>query len=58
MKREDLRSKIIPTTIENTHKFQKIRNKKFNTTDFIYLDSHKEQFGRKKNRYGKKNICD
>lgn len=40
MEREDLRSKIIPTTIENTG------NKKFNTTDLIYLESYEEQFDR------------
>ena len=57
MKREDLRSKIIPTTIENTDEFQNKGNKRFNTTDLIYLDSYDEQFGRPKNKYGKKNIC-
>lgn len=47
MKREDLRSKIIPTTIENTDESQNMGNKKFNTTDLIYLDnSYDEQFGR------------
>lgn len=44
MKREDLRSKIIPTTIENTDETQKTGNEKFNTTDLIYLDSFNEQF--------------
>lgn len=39
MKKEDLRNRIIPTTIENT-----IGNEKFNTTDLIYLDSYNEQF--------------
>jgi hypothetical protein len=48
MKREDLRSKIIPTTIENTDEFQKTGNKKFNTTDLIYLDSYNEQYDGKK----------
>ncbi len=46
MKREDLRSKIIPTPIENTDEFQKTGNKQFHTTDRIYLDSYNEQFGR------------
>lgn len=46
MKREDLRSKIIPTTIENTDESRKTGNGTFNTTDFIFLDSYKEQFGR------------
>lgn len=46
MKREDLRSKIIPTTIENTDESQNTGNKKFNTTDLIYLDSYSEQFER------------
>ena len=40
MKREDLKSRIIPTTIENTDDSQKIGNNKFNTTDFIYLESY------------------
>ena len=53
MKREDLRSKIIPTIIENTGESQNKGNKKFNTTDLIYLDSYDEQFGRQKNRHGK-----
>ena len=48
MKRENLRSKIIPTTIGNTDEFQKKGNKKFNTTDLIYLDSYEEQFDGKK----------
>ena len=46
MKIEDLRNKIIPTTIENTDESHKIGNKKFNTTDLIYLDSGNEQFNR------------
>ena len=44
MKREDLRSRIIPTTIRNTDKFQNIGNKRFNTTDLIYLDSYNRQY--------------
>lgn len=46
MKRIDLRSKIIPTTIKNVDNSQNIGNKKFNTTDLIYLDSCDEQFRR------------
>ena len=48
MKRENLRSKIIPTTIENTDESQNTGNKKFNTTDLIYLDSYDEQYDGKK----------
>lgn len=48
MKREDLRSKIIPTTIENTDEYQNTGNKKFNTTDLIYLDGYDEQYDGKK----------
>lgn len=48
MNRKDLRSKIIPTTIENTDEFQNTGNKKFNTTDLIYLDSYDEQYDGKK----------
>ena len=48
MNRQDLRSKIIPTTIENTNEFQNMGNEKFNTTDLIYLDSYKEQYDGKK----------
>lgn len=48
MKREDLRSRIIPTTIENTDESQNMGNKKFNTTDLIYLDSYDEQYDGKK----------
>lgn len=48
MRREDLRSRIIPTTIENTDESQKTGNKKFNTTDLIYLDSYDEQYDGKK----------
>lgn len=47
MKREDLRSNIIPTTIGNTDENQKNGNKEFNTTDLIYLDSYDEQFNSK-----------
>lgn len=50
MKREDLRSRIIPTTIDNTDESQNTGNKKFNTTDLIYLDSYNEQYDGKKNR--------
>ena len=35
MKREDLRSKIIPTTIENTDESRKTGNGTFNTTDIF-----------------------
>lgn len=48
MNRKDLRSKIIPTTIENTDESQNTGNKKFNTTDLIYLDSYDEQYDGKK----------
>ncbi len=48
MKRKDLRSNIIPTTIENTDESQETGNTKFNTTDFIYLDSYNEQYDGKK----------
>lgn len=48
MKREDLRSRIVPTTIENTDESQEMGNKKFNTTDLIYLASYTEQFAGKK----------
>ncbi len=44
MERKDLRSRIIPTTIDNTDEFQKTENEEFNTTDLIYLDSYDEQF--------------
>lgn len=47
MNRKDLRSRIIPTTIENTDKFQNTGNKEFNTTDLIYLDSYNEQYNGK-----------
>lgn len=48
MNRKDLRSKIIPTTIENTDESQNTGKKKFNTTDLIYLDSYDEQYDGKK----------
>lgn len=48
MNRQDLRSRIIPTTIENTDESQNTGNKKFNTTDLIYLDSDDEQYDGKK----------
>ena len=48
MKREDLRSRIIPNTIDNTDEFQHTGDKKFNTTDLIYLDSYNEQYDGKK----------
>lgn len=48
MKREDLRSRIIPTTIGNTGESQNMGNKKFNTTDLIYLDSYDEQYNGEK----------
>ena len=50
MERIDLRHMIIPTTLKNTDPFYgKVGNKKFNTTDLIYLDSHNEQFDNKRN---------
>ena len=39
MKREDLRRRIIPTTIGNTDERQHSGNEEFNTTDLIYLDN-------------------
>lgn len=48
MRREDLRIRIEPTTIENTYGGLNRVNKKFNTTDLIYLASFKEQFDGKK----------
>lgn len=48
MKREDLRSRIIPNTIENTDEFRTTGNKNFNTTDLIYLDSYDDQYDGKK----------
>lgn len=44
MKRVDLRSRIVPTTIENTDDSQEMVNKKFNTTDLIYLASYNDLF--------------
>ncbi len=44
MKREDLRKNIIPTTIGNTDASQENGNKKFDTTDLIWIDSVEEQF--------------
>lgn len=44
MKREDLRNQIIPTRIKNTDENQRTGNKKFDTTDLIYLDSYDEQY--------------
>ena len=50
MVRIDLRNMIIPTTLKNTDPFYgKVGNRKFNTTDLIYLDSYNEQFDNKKN---------
>lgn len=40
MKKEDLRSKILPTTIENEE--EGIKKDEFNTTDLIYIDSIEE----------------
>ena len=48
MNREDLRSKIIPTTIQNTDESQQKGNKKFDTTDLIYLENSNEQYNDKK----------
>lgn len=42
MKREDLRSKIIPATIRTRDRYY--YDEKFNTTDLIYLDSYDEQY--------------
>lgn len=47
MKREDLRSRIIPTTIGNIDESQKMK-KRLNTTDLIYLDSYDEQYDNEK----------
>ena len=48
MERRDLRGNIEPTILENIDKSKKIGNKKFNTTDLIYLDSYNEQYDGKK----------
>lgn len=48
MKRVDLRSGIIPTRIKNTDENQKKGNKKFDTVDYIFLDSYEDQFENKK----------
>lgn len=48
MKREDLRNQIIPTRIKNTDENQRTGNKKFDTTDLIYLDSYDEQYDGKR----------
>ena len=44
MKREDLRSRIIPTTIGNTDEFQNMGDENFDTTDLIFLDSYEEKY--------------
>ncbi len=44
MKREDMRSQIIPTKIGNTDGNQKTGNKKFDTIDLVYLASYDELF--------------
>lgn len=44
MKRRDLRNQIVPTTIENIGKEFKLGNRKFNTTDLIYIDTYNEQY--------------
>lgn len=44
MKREDLRKNIIPTILKNTNENQEEGNKKFDTIDYIYLDSYDDQF--------------
>lgn len=44
MKRDDLRDRIIPKTIENTDEYQDTGSTEFDTKDLIYLDSHDEQF--------------
>lgn len=43
MEMEDLRSKIIPTTIENSDEFQQMGNNKFNTTDLIWIRDYEEE---------------
>lgn len=48
MKREDLRSRIIPTTIEDTCEDKDIGNKRFKITDLIYIDSYDEQYNGEK----------
>ena len=44
MKKQDLRSQIIPTRLSNTDENQNNGNKEFDTTDLIYLDSYADQF--------------
>ena len=44
MKKQDLRSQIIPTRLSNTDDRQKNGNREFDTTDLIYLDSYDDQF--------------
>ncbi len=48
MERRDLRCNIEPHTIENTDENQEMGNKKFNTTDLIYLDSYHEYYDNKR----------
>ena len=48
MIRKDYRSYIISTTIENTDESQNTGNQKFDTTDYIWVDSLKGQFDKKK----------
>ena len=45
MEREDLRNRIIPTVLENTDENQEFGNEEFNTIDYIYLESFKDQKG-------------
>lgn len=44
MKKQDLRSQIIPTRLSNTDENQRNGNSEFDTTDLIYLDSYDDQF--------------
>lgn len=44
MKIRDLRNQIVPTIIENIGKEFKLGDRKFNTTDLIYIDTYNEQY--------------
>lgn len=44
MKREDLRDRIIPTTLGNKDECQETGSTEFDTKDLIYLDSYAKQF--------------
>jgi len=43
MERIDLSKRIIPTKLKNTDEYQKIGNWKYNTKDYIYIESKKEK---------------